>query len=357
MPGRVNLIGEHLDYNGGPTLPFAIERGTTVKARRRSDERIAVWSGGERAELSTSVAPGDVDGWAAYVAGAIWALGQAGHRLGGADLVIESNLPQGAGLSSSASLTCGVVLAMADLVGLDLDTDTVAAIAQRAENDFVGVPVGRMDQLAILAARQGHAVLIDHRPDPPTTTDVPLDLAAAGLSLAVLDTRVNHALAAGEYARRREECAAACAELGIDQLASAPVDAVLRLDDPVLVQRTRHVITETARVRGAVQALRTGAWTQLGGILTSSHVSLRDDFEVSCPELDLAVEVALEHGALGARMTGGGFGGSAVALVPTDRAAAMAAAVTEAFASRTWTEPVVAPVRPGGGARSDQRSG
>ncbi|WP_229051758.1 galactokinase [Aeromicrobium sp. Leaf350] len=351
VPGRVNLIGEHLDHNGGLTLPFAIDRGTTVKVRRRDDDRVAVWSGGERADFATSVVPGEVDGWAAYVAGVVWALGQAGHRVPGADVVVESTLPQGAGLASSAALTCGVALGLADVAGLGLDRAVVAAVAQHAESGFVGVPVGRMDQLAVLLGQAGHAVLIDHRPDPPTTTDVVLDPGADGLALALIDTRVHHALAAGEYAARREECGAAAAELGLEHLAAAPVDAVFRLSDPTLVKRTRHVITETTRVRGAVKALSIGAWSQLGGMLTSSHESLRDDFEVSCPELDLAVEVALEHGALGARLTGGGFGGSVVALVPADRAAAMATAVKEAFVGRTWAAPVVAPVRPSAGAR------
>ncbi len=351
VPGRVNLIGEHLDHNGGPTLPFAIGSGLTVKARRRDDDRVAVWSGGERADLSTAVAPGDADGWAAYVAGVVWALGRAGHRVVGADVVVESALPQGAGLSSSAALTCGVTLALADVAGIELDPHAVAVIAQQAESEFVGVPVGRMDQLAVLLSQPGHALLIDHRTDPPATSDVELDPASAGLALALIDTRVKHELAAGEYAARRDECAAACAELGLEHLSAAPVDAIFRLDDPTLLKRTRHVITETTRVRGAVKALRSGSWAQLGTILTSSHESLRDDFEVSCPELDLAVEVALEHGALGARLTGGGFGGSVLALVPTDRAAGMAAAVTEAFAARTWAEPAIAPVRPSGGAR------
>lgn len=351
VPGRVNLIGEHLDHNGGPTLPFAIDRGLTVKARRRDDDRVAVWSGGERADLRLSVVPGEVDGWAAYVAGVVWAMQQAGNRVVGTDLVVESTLPRGAGLASSAALTCGVALALADVAGVEIDRHAVAGVAQRAETDFVGAPVGRMDQLAVLLATSGHALLIDHRPDPPTTTDVGLDPASAGLVLAVVDTRVHHDLAAGEYAARRAECAAACTELGLDHLSAAQVDAVFQLDDPVLVRRTRHVITETTRVRGAVKALRTGGWEQLGTILTSSHESLRDDFEVSCPELDLAVELALEHGALGARLTGGGFGGSVIALVPVDRAAAMASAVKEAFVARSWAEPVVAPVRPSAGAR------
>ncbi|MFT4188056.1 MAG: galactokinase [Aeromicrobium sp.] len=350
VPGRVNLIGEHLDYNGGITLPFAIDRGVTVKARRRDDDRLALWSDGEHVQVPVAAQPGEVEGWAAYVAGAAWALRAAGHPVGGADLVIESNLPQGAGLSSSAALVCGAVLTLADLGGTDLDRHDAAAIAQLAETDFVGVPVGRMDQLAVLLSQPGHALAIDHRPDPPATSDVPCDPAAAGLALAVIDTRTRHALASGEFTARRAECQAACDELGVEQLAAAPVDAVLRLTDPTLVKRTRHVITEQTRARGAIRALGAGAWTQLGGMLFSSHESLRDDYEVSCPELDLAVEVALEHGALGARMTGGGFGGGVIALVPVERAAGMAAAVGEAFARRDLPAPVVAPVRPSPGA-------
>ncbi|MFT4299657.1 MAG: galactokinase [Aeromicrobium sp.] len=351
VPGRVNLIGEHLDYNGGLTLPFALDRGTTVKARRRDDGRIAVWSGGEHAEFAAEARPGDVDGWAAYVAGAAWALGEAGLPVPGADVVVESNLPQGAGLSSSAALVCGAVLALADLTtDTPPDGQTAAALAQRAEAEFVGVPVGRMDQLAVLLARAGHLLALDHRSDPPATEPVAFDPAAAGLALALIDTRVHHDLAAGEYAARRSECAAACDALGLDHLADAPVDAVLRLDDPVLVKRTRHVLTEQARARRAVQAVRSGAWTQLGTMLTASHASLRDDYEVSCPELDLAVEAALVHGALGARMTGGGFGGSALALVPAAKAAAMAEAISAACVARGFAEPVVAPVRTADGA-------
>ncbi|WP_375000446.1 galactokinase [Aeromicrobium sp. CTD01-1L150] len=359
VPGRVNLVGEHLDYNGGPSLPFAIDRFLTVKARARDDDAVNAWSGGRKASFTTSVAPGDVDGWAAYVAGAVWAFGQAGHRLGGVDLVLEvdpkAGLPEGAGLSSSAALTVGVVSALDDLAGTGLDGTTRAVVAQRAENDFVGAPTGLMDQLAVVHGRAGHAVLTRPLADPPHTEPAPFDPPGAGLSLLVIDTGVDHSHAVhaetgGGYAQRREECGRAAAELGLEHLADAGLDAVLRLQDETLKARLRHVITETARVTAAVRTLRDGDWSQLGTILTASHESLRDDFEVSCAELDVAVEAALEAGALGARMTGGGFGGSAIALAPQPKAAAVRELIEHRYDALGWTPPTTFAVRAADGA-------
>ncbi|EFQ81899.1 galactokinase [Aeromicrobium marinum DSM 15272] len=351
VPGRVNLIGEHLDHNGGPTLPMAIDRAMTLKVRRRPDSVVNVWSDGRRATFDLGVAPGQVDGWAAYPAAAIWAVARAGHAVGGVDLVVESDLPAGAGLASSAALVAGTALAVLDAHGIELPRERVAAIAQSAENDGVGVPVGRMDHLAVLCARQGHALQVDHGSEPPALGHVPVTWADAGLTLVVIDTRSRHSLAESEYAARRAECAQAAEALGLTHLAQAGVDAVLRLDSEVAVQRTRHVITETARVRGAANALRAEAWPQLGAMLTASHASLRDDFEVSCPELDVAVETAVEAGALGARMTGGGFGGSAIALVEVDRVDDLRRRVEARHLDRDWPQPHVFAVRPSPAAR------
>lgn len=349
----MNLIGEHLDYNGGPVLPLAIDRSVTVKVRLRDDGVVNVWSdlpGAAKMTFPTSVQPGDVEGWATYAAGTIWSLVDAGHALTGADLVIESRLPSGAGLSSSAATTCGIAAALDDAHGLGLDRTQVALLAQRAESGFVGAPVGLMDQLAVLHGTAGHAVQIDTAVTPHTTRLVPLGWEDDGLVLVVIATGVHHALADGEYAARREECERAAEELGIEWLAQATLDATVALTDDTLKARTRHVLTETARVRGAVNAISRRAWPQLGTILTASHASLRDDFEVSCPELDVAVEAALEAGALGARMTGGGFGGSAIALVAPEQVQPVRERIEARYLAHQWSRPEVFTVHAADGA-------
>ena len=354
VPGRVNLVGEHLDYNGGPSLPFAIDRFLIVKVRPREDDVVNAWSAGRKVSFATSVSPREVEDWAGYVAGAVWAFREAGHRMGGVDVVIESSaetgLPAGAGLSSSAALTVGVISALDDLAGTALDATTRALLGQRAENDFVGAPTGLMDQLAVAHGRSGQALLVEPLADPPRVEPVGFDPSAAGLSLLVIDTRVDHSHAAGGYGQRREECERAAAELGLARLADAGLDAVLRLTDETLKARLRHVITETARVKASVRALRDGDWSQLGTILTASHESLRDDYEVSSTELDVAVEAALEAGALGARMTGGGFGGSAIALVPQAKAGPVRELVEQRFDALGWSAPTVFAVRAADGA-------
>ena len=349
VPGRINLIGEHLDYNGGPVLPMAIDKHLTLKARRRDDGVINVWSSlGPKVQFSTDVAVGDAVDWAGTVAGAVWALGAAGHSVPGADLVIESDIPVGAGLSSSAATACGTILALADLGGIDLDRTEVAALARRAENDFLGAPVGVMDQLAVL---HDGANLIDTRSLEITPVPTPWE----GLSLVVINTGVAHSVAAGEYADRHAECRAAAEQLGLDHLSDAGLDSIYKFsDDDVLKKRVRHVVTETTRVRGAVRALKAGDWNQFGNVLKSSHESLRDDFQVSCGELDVAVEAALEGGALGARMTGAGFGGSAIALAPTDRLLGLREKVVSAFAAHDWQSPTLFTTKPVAGATLEQ---
>ena len=352
-PGRANLIGEHTDYNQGWVLPFALDLGVTVAAGRRGDGLLAIRSRqapGAPASLPlAALAPGAVPGWAAYPAGVAWALRQAGHPLaGGASLAVDSDLPQGAGLSSSAALECAAALALDGLHGLDLPRPELATLAQHAENDFVGVPSGIMDQSASLLSRAGHALLLDCRSG--VTADVPLDPAAAGLALLIVDTGARHALGDGRYAQRRRECEQAAALLGVGSLrdVTSPTEAG-RLRDPVLRRRARHVVTENARVEQAVALLTGGDLAGVGALLWASHASLRDDFEVSWPEADVAVEAAMAAGALGARMMGGGFGGSALALVPAGQRAP-GAAVTAEFARRGWPPPAFFPAVPSAGA-------
>jgi galactokinase len=352
-PGRANLIGEHTDYNQGWVLPFALDPGVTVAAGRRDDGVLAICSRqapGAPAELPVaSLAPGAVTGWAAYPAGVAWALREAGHRLaGGAGLAVDSDLPQGAGLSSSAALECATALALAELYRLDLPRTELATLAWRAENDFVGVPSGIMDQSASLLSRAGHALLLDCRSG--VTADVPLDPAAAGLALLIVDTGARHALGDGRYAQRRRECEQAAALLGVGSLRDVTSPAETgRIGDPVLRRRARHVVTENGRVEQAVALLTGGDLAGVGALLCASHASLRDDFEVSWPEADVAVEAAMAAGALGARMMGGGFGGSALALVPA-RQRAVGAAITAEFARRGWPPPAFFPAVPSAGA-------
>jgi galactokinase len=357
-PGRVNLIGEHTDYNDGFVLPFAIAARTTVAAARRDDGVVRLRSvqqpTGDVSLNLADVRPGRPGGWAAYPSGVLWAAQQAGHEVGGLDVLVDGRVPLGSGLSSSHALECAVALAVSDLFGLGLDTTGLAHLTHRAENDFVGAPTGLMDQLASLRCTQGHALFLDTR--SLESEQVPLDPAAASLRLLVADTRVHHSHGDGSYGDRRAACEKAAQELGVASLREIPPDGLeetLRGLDDELRRRARHVVTENARVVAAVAALRARDWAVLGELMAASHASLRDDYEVSCDELDVAVAAASAAGAVGARMTGGGFGGSAVLLAPERATAAVTSAVTEAFTHRGWTEPTVFEVTPSAGARRD----
>jgi len=347
-PGRVNLIGEHLDYNGGPCLPIAIDRHTVVTARQRDDDQVTARSEGEEVSFPLSTEPGDVEGWAAYVAGVVWSMREAGHAVPGLDLDVESDVPRGAGLSSSAALECAVAVCIRDLAGLDVDDITLAVLSQRAENDYVGMPCGILDQAASMCGQEGHAMLLD--PGGPSVEQVPAHWSTSGMTLLVIDTKAEHELTDGGYATRRKQSEEAARLLGVDWLSQASEDDAAGIQDELLSRRARHVVTETARVHEVVEAMAADDWARVGTLFTASHVSLRDDYEVSSPELDVAVEAALGAGALGARMTGAGFGGSAIALLPDEAVEAVQAACADAFERHGFGTPEIFLVAPGRGA-------
>ncbi|MEJ8284063.1 galactokinase [Curtobacterium citreum] len=361
-PGRVNLIGEHTDYNDGYVLPFAIDRRTTASIAPRPDRLLRVSSAfdaGTVLELSLDdLDPSNMTGWSAYVFGIAWALReQAGADLSdktGFDVFIESDVPVGAGLSSSAAIECGVALAFNDLWELGLDRKTLARVGQYSENHAVGAPTGIMDQSASLLGEQDAVVFLDCR--TLDTAVVDLALEANGLEVLVIDTRVEHAHATGGYAARRASCEKGAQVLGVEALRDVSVDDLPRaqelLDDETF-RRVRHVVTEDQRVLDTVRTLREQGPRAIGSLLVASHESMRDDFEISVPELDLAVATAVEHGAVGARMTGGGFGGAAIALVDQESRGAIADAVAAAFAAAGYREPNVFTVHAAQGARRD----
>ncbi|MEU7917734.1 galactokinase [Micromonospora zamorensis] len=355
-PGRVNLIGEHTDYNEGFVLPFALPLRTVVAADRQDGDQWTVWSelSGETITFGADdiAEPGRVTGWGAYVAGVVWALREAGHPVPGARLAIASDVPLGSGLSSSAALESAVLAALLDLGGLELSPELQPRLAQRAENVYVGAPTGIMDQSAVIRCRAGHALFLDCRDE--SVEQIPFDLDAAGLAVLVIDSRAPHRHADGEYAARRRSCEAGANALGVTALRDVGVDqldtALAQLDDEETRRRVRHVVTEDQRVLDTVALLRAARVRDIGPLLTASHVSMRDDFEITVPEIDTAVEAALAAGALGARMTGGGFGGCVLALVEADRADEVAAAVTAAYAERGFTAPGTLTVVPAPGA-------
>jgi galactokinase len=363
-PGRINLMGEHTDYNAGLCLPIALPHRTFAACSPRPDGRWRVRS----AQYSSSwdgslddVGPGAPKGWFSYVAGVPWAMTEEGYDLPGLDVWVDGRVPAGAGLSSSAALECAIALALDDLAGLGLGGSdegrtVLSAACDRAENVVAGAPTGGMDQVASLRCTAGHAVLLDCR--DRSVVQVPLDLDAAGLAWLVVDTKAEHRLVDGQYGERRATCERAAALLGVTSLrevAPEQLDAALEsLPDEVMRRRVRHVVTEIERVRQCVALVRDGRLADLGPVFDASHVSMRDDYEISCPELDLVVEASRAAGALGARMTGGGFGGSAIALVPAARLEAIAAAVLDAFARERLRSPEVVPAYAAAGASRDR---
>ena len=356
-PGRVNLIGEHVDYNNGKCLPMALPHATYAVIAPRADDQVRIvslqqhqpWHG-----RVDALGPGDVAGWATYVAGVAWALQADGVELPGMDVMVDSRVPVGAGLSSSAALECSVALAFCAVAGLEMDQDLrqrLIRACMRAETEVAGAPTGGMDQTIALLSEADNALLLDCR--DWSVEQVPWAPAAHDLELLVVDTRASHNLNDGGYESRRNDCEEAARLLGVESLREVrdAEGALAGLDDERVRRRARHVFTEMARVETAVGQLRRSDFEGLGHTFDASHVSLRDDFEVSAPELDVVVATALANGALGARMTGGGFGGSAIALVPSQLVEQVSEDVSEAFADRDWPEPGFLLAPPSEGAR------
>jgi len=339
-PGRVNLIGEHIDYSDGFVLPFAISDTTVVALARRTDSLIRIASVQKNSNIfETSLldlAPGEGEGWVRYALGVLWVLGLET----GMELLIDGRVPLGAGLSSSAALECSIATAVNHLFGKGLSLAELARATQKAENEYVGVPCGIMDQSVSLMAHSGSALLLDCR--DLTSENIPFLIAPKGLELLIIDTQAHHKLVDGGYAERRASCEEAVEVLGISSLRDISVaDYASRQSelDPLTYIRGFHAVTEMKRVLDAVDALKRNNFTRLGELLNQSHRSLRDDYTVSCPELNLAVDTALAQGAHGARMVGGGFGGSAIALIKSDQVKRTESAITKAFAAKSFKAP------------------
>ncbi|MGH6987630.1 MAG: galactokinase [Caulobacteraceae bacterium] len=338
-PGRVNIIGDHTDYSGGLAMPAAIDRATLAAATLNESRRLNVVGGsiGQQVSLDLGCLTPRHD-WSDYVAGVAWVMQLEGVELSGADLWIESDVPIGAGLSSSAALEVSAATALLSLSGTSLDGATIALWCQRAENEFVGVPCGILDQYASTNAEDGAALLLDCR----SVASEPVPFPERGRFL-VVDSMVTHAHVSGEYRRRREECETAAARLEAPMLRDVEVSdlpgALARLPEP-LARRCRHVVTENARVVSAVQALRRGDLAELGRLMNQSHASLRDDFDVSTREVEELVTIAREApGVFGARIMGGGFGGSIVALASADGAEQAVSTIQLAYGRKRGRSP------------------
>jgi galactokinase len=355
-PGRVNLIGEHTDYNDGYVLPFAIPMRTAVAASPADGPQWTVFSRESNETITfgpADLTPGRITGWGAYAAAIPWALRDQGYDPPPANLAIATEIPLGAGLSSSAAILCAVLAALDDLGDLGIPRDRWPTLAQLAENKFAGVPSGIMDQSASTLCEPGHAMFLDCR--TLAREQVPFALAEQGLAMLVVDTRAPHRHAGGEYATRRAACESAARKLGVTalrDLSVADLPAACERLDPVTARRVRHVVTENERVLDTVERLRGGAVAGIGPLLTASHASMRDDYEITVAEVDVAVEAAMTAGAYGARMTGGGFGGCVLALVDAPAVESVAAAVTQAFAGAGFAPPTwFAALAAGGVAR------
>ena len=339
-PGRVNLIGEHIDYSEGFVLPFAIKDRTLVAARKRDDSTVRVASAQRRNKIVTvdikDVKPGLKGEWERYALGVLWSMSVKS----GVDLLIDGHVPLGAGLSSSAALECSVATAMNHLFDMGFNLEELARLTQKAENQYVGVPCGIMDQSVSLMATNGFALLLDCR--DLSTRNIRFDVASHGLELLIIDTQAHHALTDGGYAERRESCESVAATLHVKsmrELTIAQLDASRDLLSETEYIRARHAITEMKRVLDCVEALSSGDFVKVGQLLNQSHLSLRDDYNVSCPELNTAVEASLMAGALGSRMVGGGFGGSAIALIQASKTSETIGVVEKAFADKKFKAP------------------
>ena len=351
-PGRVNLIGEHVDFLDGFVLPFAISDATTIAIARNSINKVRCASIQKKGAVSTvncaDIAPKSGEAWTRYPIGVLWSLGIKT----GIDILVDGQVPLGAGLSSSAALECAIATAINELFDLGLTLPELARAAQRAENIYVGMPCGIMDQSVSLMATQGNALLLDTR--DLSIEQIPFNIAPLGLELLVIDTQVHHALVDGGYAERRASCEKAVADLGITSLRDISItDFVARkseLDAKTFI-RAFHGITEMQRVLDAVALLKAGDFVGFGEIVTAAHISLRDNYTVSCPELNLAVDTALKFGALGSRMIGGGFGGSAIALIKAKDSDLIKSEIKSGFMKARFKSPRFFSALPSAGAR------
>lgn len=339
-PGRVNLIGEHIDYSEGFVLPFAIKDRTYVAIRKRDDSTVRIASAQRRNKVVTvdinSVKPGLKGEWERYALGVLWAMGVKS----GVDVMIDGHVPLGAGLSSSAALECSVATAVNHLFDMGFNLEQLARLTQKAENQYVGVPCGIMDQSVSLMASYGSALLLDCR--DLSTRNIPFDVASKGLELLIIDTQAHHALTDGGYAERRASCESVASKLGIKSMRELTMNQLQSSKDllnPVEFIRARHAVSEMQRVLDCVDALNQGNFEKVGELLNLSHASLRDDYTVSCPELDTAVDASIAAGALGARMVGGGFGGSAIALIYASKTTQTIKAIENAFAEKKFKSP------------------
>jgi galactokinase len=339
-PGRVNLIGEHIDYSEGFVLPFAIKDRTFAAVRKRDDTIVRIASAQRRNKIVTldikDVKPGLKGEWERYALGVLWSMGVKS----GVDILIDGHVPLGAGLSSSAALECSVATAMNHLFDMGFNLEDLARLTQRAENQYVGVPCGIMDQSVSLMATQGFALLLDCR--DLTTRNIPFDVASHGLELLIIDTQAHHALTDGGYAERRASCESVAAKLHVQSMRELTMDQLDSSREKITdteYLRARHAVTEMKRVLDCVAALGDGDFVKVGRLINESHISLRDDYNVSCPELDVAVEASLAAGAMGSRMVGGGFGGSAIALIKDSKTTQTIHAVEKAFVDKNFKSP------------------
>ena len=356
-PGRVNLIGEHIDYSEGFVLPFAIANRTHAAISRSRDGLVRISSHQRRNNIFSisisDVKPGSKGDWEKYVLGVIWSLGVTE----GLNILVDGNVPAGAGLSSSAALECAVAVGLNALLGLGLSDKELARATQRAENEYVGMPCGIMDQSVSIMGQAGSALLLDCR--DLSTESIPFNVADAGLELLIIDTQAHHALVDGGYAERRASCESAAAKLGVNSMRDLTMEQLLAGKDKlseVEFIRARHAVTEISRVLATVEALKSGEFKEVGTLINQSHNSLRDDYAVSCPELDVAVEAARSAGALGSRMVGGGFGGSAIALLRVEDLDKARTAIAEAFTEKGFKKPRFFTSLPSAGASASLTS-
>ncbi len=371
-PGRVNLIGEHTDYNEGFTLPLAIERFTTIRLQRRRNNshgsrfhslalgETTFWTPDASRFLSVEPTPKNqapgasvaAPAWSKYVAGVINQFAQREQSVPAIDLTIETNVPLGGGVSSSAALEVAVAMAMQQLLGTNLDGLAIAKLCQQAEHEYAGVPCGLMDQLSSVFGRTNALMLMDCR-----TNQLEFIPASSELAFIVINSRVKHNLADGEYRQRRQQCEEACRLLGVNSLRdveTAQLESAQPKMPDLVFRRARHVVSENARTVQAADCLKSGLWEQVGQLMNASHVSMRHDYDITCPEIDLLVSLAqgigLERGVYGARMTGGGFGGCIVILGRAALADAISAQVVAAYLAATGIQADAFTTRPAAGA-------